>query len=191
MVNRKSSELDGLKPEMRGTVEQMLLSGCTYDDIVDYLRKNDIVIGLDEICRYARSCNASAAMLHMTQQNFQRLTDKMDECPDLDTTEAIVRLACQHVLGALANTDEKDWAKLDKNKLLSAAAGLIRAAAYKKRADHAIRSSAEKELDGLRSTVFEAMGRERPELYREVAAFLREKQHSGEAELETAPDSKR
>lgn len=38
--NRKHSKIDALDPALRETVEQMLLSGSTYSEIVDFLGAN-------------------------------------------------------------------------------------------------------------------------------------------------------
>ncbi len=175
-ASRQNVEL--LPPKLAGTVKEMLYTGSTYDEIIDYLRQNGMpAVGAETVFQFARSCRASAAMLHMAQRNFRLLMDQIDDDPDLDTTEAIVRLACQHVLSAMADTDEKSWAKLDKSKLLDSAAGLIRAAAYKRQTEQAARSSGEKAAHGFGRLFFEAMAREEPALYKEVSAYLQKKQN--------------
>lgn len=40
--NRKHSKIDALDPALRETVEQMLLSGSTYSEIVDFLGANGV-----------------------------------------------------------------------------------------------------------------------------------------------------
>jgi hypothetical protein len=175
MGNRKHSLIDDLPPELKWTIEQMLLSGSTYTQIVDYLAQHDVAISIASICRYARQYNANAQMLAIAQENFQRLMDQMDRYPDLDTTEAIIRLASQNVINALANTDEAQWAEMDKEKLMGSALGLVRAASYKKRTDSALKDSSSAGLDAVKEMVFAAMAKERPDLYKEVAAFLKKK----------------
>lgn len=177
--NRKHGLIDGLSPELRDTVEQMLLSGSTYSDIVEYLKKNDISISIASVCRYAKAYNANVQMLNIAQENFRRMMEEMDKYPDLDTTEAMIRLASQNVFNAIANTEEDAWTKIDKDKLLSSALGLVRAAAYKKRIDLQIKTDMETGLEAVKTLVFEAMGKERPELYGEVTAFLNQKKTQG------------
>lgn len=175
MGNRKHGIIDELSPELKWTVEQMLLSGSTYSEIVDYLGQHDVPISIASVCRWARAYNASAQMLAVAQQNFKRLMDQMDQYPDLDTTEAMIRLASQNVINALVNTSEEEWDKMDKDKLLSSALGLVRAAAYKKKTDAALKDDAAAGLDAVKDMAFSAMAKERPDLYKEVAAYLKTK----------------
>ena len=107
--NRKHSKIDALDPALRETVEQMLLSGSTYSEIVDFLGDNGVGISVASVCRYARAYQAEVQMLNMAQENFRRMMDELDKYPDLDTTEAIIRLTSQNLLTALANTSEEDW----------------------------------------------------------------------------------
>ncbi|ADU26088.1 phage protein Gp27 family protein [Ethanoligenens harbinense] len=180
MANRAHGIIDGLNPALRSTVEQMLLSGkSTYADVIDYLARHDVAISAASVCRYAQRYNANAALLNVAQENFSRMMQEMDKYPDLDTTEAIIRLASQNVFAALANTNEDQWNNLDKDKLLDSALGLARAASYKKRTDAAVRAEADVGLDAVKSIVFQAMSKERPELYKQVASFLSEKKRDG------------
>lgn len=175
MGNRKHSLIDGLAAELKSTVEQMLLTGSTYGDIVEYLRGHDVAISMASVCRYAKQYNANAALLNVAQENFRHMMDELDRYPDLDTTEAILRLASQNVFNAIANTGEEEWAKVDKQELLSKALGLVRAAAYKKRTDAELKSESEAGLDAVKSLVWDAMAKDRPDLYKQVAKYLREK----------------
>ena len=49
--NRKHSKIDALDPALRETVEQMLLSGSTYSEIVDFLGDNGVGISVASVCR--------------------------------------------------------------------------------------------------------------------------------------------
>ena len=99
--NRKHSKIDALDPALRETVEQMLLSGSTYSEIVDFLGANGVGISVASVCRYARAYQAEVQMLNMAQENFRRMMDELDKYPDLDTTEAIIRLTSQNLLLSL------------------------------------------------------------------------------------------
>ncbi len=114
----------------------MLLSGSTYSEIVDFLGDNGVGISVASVCRYARAYQAEVQMLNMAQENFRRMMDELDKYPDLDTTEAIIRLTSQNLLNARANTSEEDWQGVSVDKMLrSEANALVRAAAYKKRVE--------------------------------------------------------
>lgn len=82
--NRKHSKIDALDPALRETVEQMLLSGSTYSEIVDFLGANGVGISVASVCRYARAYQAEVQMLNMAQENFRRMMDELDKYRDID-----------------------------------------------------------------------------------------------------------
>ncbi len=49
--NRKHSIIDGLPSELKDAVEQMLLSGATYTEVVDYLGNNGVSLSVSAVCR--------------------------------------------------------------------------------------------------------------------------------------------
>jgi len=177
--NRKHSKIDGLDPALKETVEQMLLTGSTYSEIVVYLKENQIEISVASICRYARSFQANLEALQIAQENFRQIVDVVDKYPNLDTTEAISRIASQNVLNALASADQEAWNNISIDKLVRESTALIRAAAYKKRIETQNQDSMETGLDAVKSLMFEAMAKEQPELYKQVSVFLEAKKAEG------------
>ena len=177
--NRKHSKIDALDPALKETVEQMLLSGSTYSEIVDFLRESGVGISVASVCRYARTYQASVQMLSIAQENFRRMMDELDKYPNLDTTEAIIRLTSQNMLNALVNSSEEDWQGVSIDKMLRESNALIRAAAYKKRVEIQNQDTTEAGLEAVKSLVWEAMAKERPDLYRQVNDFLTVKKREG------------
>ena len=51
---RRSTEGGQTAPELKDTVEQMLLTGCTYKEIVAFLKANGEEMSQMAICTYAR-----------------------------------------------------------------------------------------------------------------------------------------
>lgn len=177
--NRKHSKIDALDPALRETVEQMLLSGSTYSEIVTFLGENGVGISIASVCRYAQAYQANVQMLAVVQENFRRMMDELERYPNLDTTEAIIRLTSQNLLNALANASEEDWQGVSVDKMLREANALVRAAAYKKRVEVQNQDTTEAGLDAVRTLVFQAMAKERPDLYAEVTKFLAAKKAEG------------
>lgn len=177
--NRKHSKIDGLASELKATVEQMLLSDATYAEIVDFLEDNGVSVSIASVCRYAQDYDANIQALAIAQENFRAMMEELERYPDLDTTEAIIRLTSQNMFKALANTTEEDWQGIKVDKMMKEATGLIRAAAYKKRVEVQNQTDTEAGLDAVRSLVFEAMAKERPDLYAEVTKFLAAKKAEG------------
>ena len=187
--NRKHSKIDGLAPELKATVEQMLLSDATYAEIVDFLEDNGVSISIASVCRYAQDYDANIQALAIAQENFRAMMGELERYPDLDTTEAIIRLTSQNMFNALVNTTEEDWKGIKVDKMMKEATGLIRAAAYKKRVEVQNQDTTEAGLDAVELTgidmengttlVFQAMAKERPDLYAEVTKFLAAKKAEG------------
>ena len=50
---RSTGKVDRLPPELKDTVEQMLLTGCTYKEIVAFLKANGEEMSQMAICTYA------------------------------------------------------------------------------------------------------------------------------------------
>lgn len=176
---RSIGKVDRLPPELKDTVEQMLLTGCTYKNIVEFLKENGEHMSQMAICTYAKKFLATVDMINVAQTNFSVLLDEMNRFPDLDTSEALIRLASHHVLNALANIDEEQMKEVPIEKLIKETNGLIRAAAYKKRIEVQNRENYEVGLEAVKNLVFETMAKDNPELYRQVSAYLNKKKTEG------------
>lgn len=178
--NRKHGIIDDLDPALRDEVEQIIINRqMTYAEIVGFLGEKGVSISASSVCRYAKALIKNLQMLSIAQENFQRMMNEMDKYPNLDTTEAIIRLTSQNLFNALANTTEEDWQDVKLDKMLREANGLIRAAAYKKRIEIQNQESLETGLDAVKALVFEAMAKERPDLYKQVSEFLAAKKQEG------------
>ena len=176
---RSTGKVDRLPPDLKDTVEQMLLTGCTYKEIVAFLKENGEEMSQMAVCTYARKYLATVEMINVAQSNFSMLMDEMNRYPDLDMSEALIRLASHHVMSALTSVDEEQMKEVPVDKLIRQTNALIRAAAYKKRVEVQVRDSQETGLEAVKSLVFEAMAKEKPELYREVSAYLDRKKKEG------------
>ena len=92
--NRKHSKIDTLPPEMKATVEEMIMDGsATYSDIVAYLEQQGYSLSVSSVCRYAQGYVENLQTLQIAQANFRNMLDELERYPDLDTTEALVRVA--------------------------------------------------------------------------------------------------
>lgn len=176
-ARRKHSKIDGLDQKLKDTVEAMLLSGSTYREVVEYLAENDIPISTAAVCRHAQNLNASVKELNIAQENFRKMMEEMEKYPDLDTTEAIIRLTSSNLFQRIANTDETDWERVKLDKVLKESTSLIRAAAYKKQIDIKNQEVLDSAVDEMKSDIFAAMAKEEPELYAAVAKYLNQKKN--------------
>jgi len=181
MARRTRSKIDALPPELKDSVEQMILNPVefTYLDISEYLKEKGYDISYVAVYRYARRMNANIQMVVTAQENFRRLVDEMEKYPDLDFTEALNRILAQKLIDRISSAPDEEWASVEMDKAVKDAVALGRAAAYKKRTDAHIRDKQEAGLEEFKALIFDAMAKERPELYQQVSQFLNEKKRQG------------
>lgn len=173
--NRKHSKIDNLPTSLKDTVEQMLMAGEKYSDIVDFLKQNEVEISIASVCRHAKTLNANLHSLKMAQENFRVLMEEMEKYPQLDTTEALVRLTSHNMLEAIQSSSPEHWSEIGMEKMLQGVNGLIRAAAYKQKIDLENKDTLGQGFEAVKELVFSAMAKEAPELYAQVAQFLDKK----------------
>lgn len=177
--NRKHSKIDGLQPDLKATVQQMLLDGDTYSEVIAYLQTQGVSISLASVCRYAQAYLAEHEALMLANANLQRMMEEVSKYPDLDTTEAIIRIVSHNLLNVLSNTSEEDWQEIDLSKLLKETNALVRASAYKKRIALQNQDALDTGLDAVKGLVFAELAKERPDLYRQLAEYVDGKKATG------------
>jgi len=64
---RRTGKVDRLPVEVRANVEQMLLSGVTYREIVEYLKEEGFSLSRMAVCTYAKRFLPLAQVLHVAQ----------------------------------------------------------------------------------------------------------------------------
>ena len=165
-----------LLPEMKATVEEMILDGsATYTEIVDYLQEHGYSLSVSSVCRYAQGYVENLQTLQIAQANFRNMLDELERYPDLDTTEALVRVASQDLMTALTAKKEEDWNAVSVDKLMNQISGLTRAVAYKKRVELRNKTDLEAGTDDVKTMLWRTMATEKPELYKQVTAYLDKK----------------
>ncbi len=172
---RKIGKVDKLDAHLKDTVEQMLLTGSTYKEIVQYLKDNGEEMSQMAICTYAKKYRATVEMLNVAQTNFNSLVDLMNKYPDIDTSEALIRLSSHHVLNALSRLSDEDLKEVPVDKLIRESSSLIRATSYKKRIQLQNQEDFENAVDAIKASIFEMMKKEEPELYERFNKFLNKK----------------
>ena len=113
--------------------------------------------------------------LQIAQANFRNMLDELERYPDLDTTEALVRVASQDLMTALTAKKEEDWNAVSVDKLMNQISGLTRAVAYKKRVELRNKTDLEAGTDDVKTMLWRTMATEKPELYKQVTAYLDKK----------------
>lgn len=166
--NRRAvGKIDKLPPDLKDTVDQMLISGQTYREIVKYLSDNGEELSQAAVSRYAQRFLASAQQLRIAQENFRMILTETERYPELDPAEAILRLTSQKVFDALSQLGESDLDAVSAEKLIRQATALSRAVTYKKKCDAAVKSEKQIALEELQSSVYE-IRKSNPRLYGEL-----------------------
>ena len=174
--NRKHSIIDGLPSELKDAVDEMIKSDFTYHEIVDYIRKNGVEISMSSVQRYASSLNETLQSLRLAQENFRAVMEETEKYKNLDVTDGILRLLSNQVFQAINQIPEEQVQNIDFETLMKNAVALTRAVAYKKKIDIDSKDALENGAEQFQGYIFEAMSEERPELYKELKKFIKEKQ---------------
>ena len=165
-------KIDKLSPALKDTVDQMLMSGESYREIVQYLAKNEEIVSQSCVYRYARRFLASAEELRMVQENQRMIMTELDRYPNLDPMEAILRLSAQRIFDAVVGMKDEQWENVSADKLMAQVTGLARAIAYKKGVDVKTKSEAEIALEANQSLLYDVLKKENPKLYGELQAEI-------------------
>ena len=160
--------VDKLRPELKDTVDQMLLSGESYREIVKYLSDNEENISQSSICRYAKRFLTNAQQLRIAQENFRMILTETERYPELDPAEAILRLASQKIYDAVANLDDENWQNIKASELIAQATALARAVAFKKGVDIKAKNDEEIALEANQNLLYDVLKKENPKLYAEL-----------------------
>lgn len=173
--NRKHSKIDSLPTDIKEAVEEMIKSDFTYREIVSYIKNQGFDISQSSVQRYASSLNETLQSLRLTQENFRVVMEETEKYKNLDASDGILRLLSNQVFQSINNFSEEQLQSVDFDTLMKNAVALTRAIAYKKKIDVDTKTVFENGMQQFQSAIYEAMAQERPDLYRELKKYLKEK----------------
>lgn len=171
---RRNGIIDKLNVDLRDAVDQMLLSGAPYREIVEFLGDEGVTLSRQAVCNYARRFLATTQMLRIAQDNFRILTEEIDKNLELDTAEGIIRVMSNQMLNTLANAKPEEWSGVEMDKLLREANSLIRVTAHKRRVDTMNRNELDKALAENKNLLFSVLAKKHPNLYSQLTTALYE-----------------
>lgn len=173
---RSRGKVDMLPPDLKSAVEQMLLSNkFSYREIVEFLANNGHTMSKQAICNYAEKFLEGMQMMSIAQENFRVMMDELERYPNLDTTEAIIRLASHHLFSALVETKPDELKEIGAEALIRQANGLVRAVSQKRRVDVQNQNDYEAGFEAAKELAYGALAKERPDLYQELSSFFNAK----------------
>lgn len=172
MARRITGKIDKLPSDVKDTVDQMLVSGQTYREIVAYCAENGEQLSQAAVSRYAQRFLASAQELRLAQENFRMILTETERYPELDPAEAILRMASQKVFDAVSKLDETQLDEVSAENLLRQATALSRAIAYKKKLDTTVKTDEQIALDKNQSLLYDTIKKSNPRLYNELISEI-------------------
>ncbi len=172
---RTHSIINGLSTTLKDNVERMIDDGYTYEEIVQYLKNNNIAISKSSVCRYAQSYNDAVNELKYIHSNFRAISEETDKYPNLDTTEVTSRILSYKFLEYIQDLDLSKLKMEDPTKVINSINGLIKSMAMKTTAN--LKSKAEKDLayEKFKEELFTNLRKEKPMLYEELSTYLNQK----------------
>ena len=165
---RACGKIDKLPSDLKDTVDQMLVSGQTYREIVSYLAENGEQLSQAAVSRYASRFLANAQQLRIVQENFRMILTETERYPELDPAEAILRMASQKVFDAISKLDEGQLDDVSADDLLRQATALARAVTYKRKTDTDVKSDKMLALEENQSLLYDTIKKSNPRLYNEL-----------------------
>lgn len=167
--NRRAiGKIDKLPLDLKETVDQMLVSGQTYREIVSYLSENGKKLSQAAVSRYAQRFLANAQQLRIAQENFRMILSETERYPELDPAEAILRMASQKIFDAVSKLDDSQFDDISADDLLRQATALARAVVYKRKTDTDVKSDKLIALEENQSLLYETIKKSNPRLYQEL-----------------------
>ncbi len=170
--NRTHSIIDGLSYSLKDGVENMIDDGYTYDEIVQFLKNNDVSISKSSVCRYAIRYRDAVSELKLIHSTHSAILEEVDKYPNLDITEGTARILSFKFLEYIQDLDISKLKTEDPTKVINSINGLIKSMAMKTTAN--LKSKAEKELayEKFKEELFTNLRKEKPELYGELSKYL-------------------
>lgn len=173
--NRKHSKIDSLPNDIKEAVEEMIKSDFTYREIVDYIKNQGFEISQSSVQRYASGLNETLQSLRMAQENFRAVMEETEKYKNLDVSDGILRLLSNQVFQNINNMSEDRMRDINFDTLMKNAVALTKAIAYKRKIDVDTKTVLENGMEKFQTAIYEAMAQERPDLYRELKKYLKEK----------------
>ena len=173
--NRKHSKIDSLPTDIKEAVEEMIKSDFTYREIVDYIKNQGFEISQSSVQRYASGLNETLQSLRMAQENFRAVMEETEKYKNLDVSDGILRLLSNQVFQNINNMSEDQMNDVNFETLMKNAVALTKAIAYKRKIDVDTKTVLENGMEEFQTAIYEAMSHERPDLYRELKKYLKEK----------------
>ena len=172
---RKHYAIEKLPFDVKEAVDEMIKADFTYKEIVDYIKSTGNSVSKSAVQRYASNLMETLQTLRMTQENFKAIMEETERYKNVDFTEPLTRLLCSQLLNSINALPEEQLKSANIETLVKNTVALTKAVAYKKNIDVKNHSILENGAEQFQSMLYDVMADERPELYKEIKKYLKEK----------------
>lgn len=164
-------KIDDLPEEQKNMVRLLLMdTSNTYLDISVYLQKEGYEISKSAVGRYALRQNAVAHRLSEVQEQTRLLVEAVKQDPDVDYTEASMRMLLASLTEKIA-TAQEEFDKMDLGEAGRLLVALSRTRVYKDRVRAEVKKKIELAFQGMEAEMMAAIKSD-PELAKELKALL-------------------
>lgn len=161
-------KIDELPQDERDTVRLMLMdTSNTYLDIAQYLQEQGFEISKSAVGRYALRQNAVAKRLSEVQEHTKLLVEAVKQDPDVDYTEASMRMLLTSLTEKMA-TAQEEFDQMDLAEAGRLIVSLSRTKVYKDRVKAEIDKRAKVALELFKKEVKAELAGQEPELSRRL-----------------------
>lgn len=172
---RKHYAIEKLPSDVKEAVDEMIKADFTYKEIVDYIKSTGNSVSKSAVQRYASNLMETLQTLRMTQENFKAIMEETERYKNVDFTEPLTRLLCSQLLNSINALPKEQLKSANIETLVKNTVALTKAVAYKKNIDVKNHSILENGAEQFQSMLYDVMADERPELYKEIKKYLKEK----------------
>lgn len=161
-------KIDALPEELKAKVQEMLMdTSNTYLDISNFLYEQGYEISKSAVGRYALRQNAVAKRLSEVQEQTRMLVEAVKQDPDVDYTEASMRMLITSLTEKIA-TAQEEFDQMDLAEAGRLIVSLSRTKVYKDRVKAEIEKRAKVALELFKKEVREELAGREPELSRRL-----------------------
>jgi len=162
--NRIRCKIDDLPQAQKDMVRLMLMDTAnTYLEISEYLRNEGYDISKSAVGRYALRQNAVAQRLSEVQEQTRLLVNAVKDDPDVDYTEASMRMLITSLTEKIA-TAQEEFDQMDLAEAGRLIVSLSRTKVYKERVRADIEKRAKVALEAFKTEIKAELSGHEPEL---------------------------
>ena len=173
------SKIEGLTPKEKEHIKDMINRNEYLSEVFKYIKNRGYNISASSVQRFAARHRANMTALQLASESFKSMADELAKYPDMDITEGILRMLCQHIFDKVSQITEEDLKGIEITELIKQTNTLVRAVTNKKHTDAKIRELMDNGYEAVKKVFFDAMAKDDPVLYEQLVQYINKKKSEG------------